>query len=172
MKDFINKEILAKEDVSYKKGVTIKKVSPRKKKVVPGTVSIRIASSTGRTRTMVNQLNKKTMGRQVIVDDVLFKSLNLLKDEHLDEIKRSTYSGDDLLNLKHKEYCELHGHITKEKFLKILFEIELPSVGNEGIPGASAGVSANTATNVGINVCADTRQEISDPNEAERASCK
>ena len=109
--------------------ISAKKVSISKQKV--GTVPIRITKATARNiRAIVNKLNKKLIGRKVLVEDVLSKALSLLTDEHLDEVKKSTYSSEDHLNLKHQEYCELNGHISKEKFLELLLQVDLPTLGS------------------------------------------
>ena len=118
--EYINDSTESKETIKEEE-------RPRKKRRTSHkTISIRIARSTERTiRTIVSQVNKKKIGRKVVPDDVISKALSLIQEEHLEDVKRSTYSVDDLLSLRHREYCEQHGHISKESFLEILFRVDL-----------------------------------------------
>lgn len=106
--------------------------SAPKKKPSSNTVPIRVKKSTAKTiRMILNKLNKKQLGRKVIVDDVISKSLPLLLENHLEEIKAATYSSKDRLELKHQEYCKTHGSISKEDFLEKLLQAGLPSLEND-----------------------------------------
>lgn len=93
------------------------------------TVPIRLHKSTARLlRTLVTKCNRKSHGRKVKADDVIQKSLTLLQDSHLEEIKSSTYSSQDRLEIEFKKYCKEHGNISKDEFLKILLSKALPQV--------------------------------------------
>ena len=124
-------EYIENDLVEIKKPTQNKDASRRKKMASQNsqsTTTIRITRSTERSlRTIIRQLNKKKIGRKVVIDDVISKALTLIQKEHLEEIKRSTHSAEDLLNLKHQQHCEQHGYISKKRFLEILFEAELPS---------------------------------------------
>ena len=99
------------------------------------TVPIRIYKSTARLlRSIVTKCNRKSLGRKVKVDDVIQKALTLLQDSHLDEIKSSTYSSQDQLEIEFKSYCKVHGAISRDEFLRILLENarrELSAKGSE-----------------------------------------
>ena len=85
------------------------------------TVPIRLHKSTARQlRSIVTKCNRKSHGRKVKADDVIQKALLLLQDSHLEEIKSSTYSSQDQLEIEFKKYCQQRGSISKDEFLKLL----------------------------------------------------
>lgn len=94
-----------------------------KKKVSVTTTPIRVKKATARTiRSLVSKLNRKSLGGKVLVDDIVSKAISLLSEDHLEEIKASTYTSKDRLEIRYKEYCQEHGNITKEKFLEFLLD--------------------------------------------------
>lgn len=94
-----------------------------KKKVSVTTTPIRVKKATARTiRSIVSKLNKKTLGGKVLADDIVSKAISLLSESDLEEIKASTYTSQDRLEIRHKEYCQQHGNVTKEKFLELLLD--------------------------------------------------
>ena len=106
-----------------------KGASAPKKKVNYNTTPIRVTKATARTvRAIVNKLNKKPLGRRVTFDDVVSQAISLLQKEHLEGIKRATYSSQDHMELQYREYCRLHGQISKDKFLGLLLQSGLPFI--------------------------------------------
>ncbi|MBT4761944.1 MAG: hypothetical protein HOO06_09630 [Bdellovibrionaceae bacterium] len=104
-------------------------IATPKKKVVNNTTPIRVRKATSRTiRTVLNKLNRKQLGRRVTVDDVVAKALTMLTDESLEEVKQSTFSSKDHLELQYQEYCQKNGQVTKEKFLDMLLKAGLPTL--------------------------------------------
>lgn len=105
--------------------------SAPKKKSTQNTVPVRVRKATARTiKATLNKLNKRPLGRKVTVDDIVAKALPLLTETHLDEIKESTYSSQDRLEIQYQEYCRVHGNTTKEKFLEELLKAGLPVLKN------------------------------------------
>lgn len=100
-----------------------------KKKSVQNTAPIRVKKTTFRSlRQLLSRLNKKVYGRKVIADDVISRALCLLQDEHFQEIKETTYSSQDRLNLQYEEYCKVNGQVSKEEFLEMLLQVGLPQL--------------------------------------------
>jgi len=101
------------------------------KKPTSNTIPIRIKKATARTlKSIINKLNKKQFGRKVIADDVIDKALSTLNGEDLEEIKISTYSSADQLELQYRNYCRKNGYIDKEEFIKLLLKAGLPAINN------------------------------------------
>ena len=95
------------------------------------TLPIRMKKTTAKTlRTIVKRLNRKSIGRKVVADDVIAKALSLIESKHLEEIKTSTYSSTDQLELQYRNYCQKHEMISKDDFLKKLLEAGLPQLAN------------------------------------------
>ena len=95
----------------------------------PNSVPIRVTKSTARLlRSLLSKCNKKSHGRRVKADDIIKRSLELLNDSHLEEIKESTFSSQDKLEIEFKKYCQLHGPTSKEKFLSLLLQNGLPQI--------------------------------------------
>lgn len=93
------------------------------------TVPIRVHKSTARLlRSIVNKCNRKSMGRRVKVDDVLTKSLSILGSSHIEEIKESTYSSQDHLEIEFKKHRQQHGSVSKDEFIKMLLSRAIPEV--------------------------------------------
>jgi hypothetical protein len=96
------------------------------------TIPIRISKPTSRLlKSILTKCNRKTHGRKVKVDDVLQKSLSLLADAHLEEIKNSTYSSQDQLEIEYKKFCQTNGNISKDEFLQRLLTAALPQVNQQ-----------------------------------------
>lgn len=94
---------------------------PTKSPSSSNTVPIRLSQATARLlRSIVTKCNRKSHGRKVKADDVIQKSLALLEEQHFEEIKSLTYSSKDHLEIERKKYCQQHGAISKEDFLKLL----------------------------------------------------
>ena len=99
----------------------VKQISELKPKI--STTPIRIKKSTARSlKALSRKINQKPLGRKVIIDDIIQKSLELLTDKDLEQIKASTYSNADKLELKYKEHCKKNGFVSKEDFFKLLLE--------------------------------------------------
>ena len=113
----------------YSEGLSHSKSVKTKKKAVQSTVPIRVRKATLRSiRQILNRLNKKAHGRKVVADDVIFRALSLLQNEHFKEIKEMTYSSQDHLDLQYQEYCKQKGQVSKEKFLELLLQVGLPKL--------------------------------------------
>lgn len=83
------------------------------------TTPIRVQKSTFKiVQGIVNKINKLPMGKKINADQIIYKSLSLLTDVHLQEIKESTYTSKDLLDLEYKKFCKLHGSISKDEFIR------------------------------------------------------
>jgi hypothetical protein len=94
------------------------------KKSKSNTTPIRVLKTTAKTlKGIVQKLNKKPLGKKIRVDDLILKSLSLLEDEHFEEIKNSTLTNADRLEMKYQEYCRVNGPVSKDEFLgKLLTE--------------------------------------------------
>ena len=108
------------------------KVNKAKKKTTYNTTPIRVRKATSRNiRTLLNKLNRKSLGRKVAADDLISKALDLLTEGHLEAIQKATYSSKDHLELQYQEYCKVNGYITKDKFLEKLLSAGLPALQKE-----------------------------------------
>ena len=106
-------------------------ISKPKKKATANTTPIRVKKTTAKSlKSVLNKLNKKSLGRKVTIDDVVAKALPLLTETHFNEIKEGTYSGEDRLEIRYQEYCRSHGNTSKEKFLEELLKAGLPALQN------------------------------------------
>ena len=108
--------------------------SPSVKPIVnSNTIPIRITKVTARQlKAIVGKCNRKAHGKKVKIDAVIQKSLSLLQDAHLEEIKTATYSSQDHLEIEFKKYCQTNGQITKDQFLAILLANAIPQVSKTG----------------------------------------
>ena len=97
----------------------LSKPNPPKKQIKKtNTTPIRVFKATAKTlKSMIQKLNKKSLGRKVRVDDLILKSLSLLEDKHLEEIRDATLSNTDKLEISYQEYCKTHGQISKDEYL-------------------------------------------------------
>lgn len=85
------------------------------------TVPIRIHKSTARLlRSLLLSVNKKKLGKRVKADQIISKALALLTDDHLEEVKTTTYSSADHLEVEFQKYCAKNGAISKDEFLNKL----------------------------------------------------
>lgn len=93
------------------------------KKYQANTIPIRVAKNTAKTiKVLLQKLNKKSYGKKVKPDDLIQKSISLLSDEHLEEIKQATMSNSDRLELAYQEYCKGHGQISKDEYFGLLLK--------------------------------------------------
>lgn len=100
-----------------------------KKKSNANTVPIRVRKVTARSiRTILNKLNKKSLGKRIIVDDIISKAITLLSESDFNELREASYSSSDRLDIQYQEYCRANGNISKEKFLEILLQAGLPKL--------------------------------------------
>ncbi|PIP94053.1 MAG: hypothetical protein COW00_03910 [Bdellovibrio sp. CG12_big_fil_rev_8_21_14_0_65_39_13] len=91
------------------------------KKVQLNTVPIRVHKTTAKAlKSILTKLNRKPLGRKVKHDDVIQKSLSLLNDEHIEEIKHATLSNSDRLEIAYQEYCKANGQVTKDEYFGLL----------------------------------------------------
>ncbi|PIP91033.1 MAG: hypothetical protein COV38_00430 [Bdellovibrionales bacterium CG11_big_fil_rev_8_21_14_0_20_38_13] len=101
------------------------------KKVQLNTVPIRVHKTTAKDlKSILTKLNRKPLGRKVKHDDVIQKSLTLLNDEHLEEIKQSTLSNSDRLDMAYQEYCKQKGQVSKDEYFGLLLKQNSPSEGH------------------------------------------
>lgn len=85
------------------------------------TTPIRISQATARSlRSIIAKCNRKSHGRKIRADDVIKVALTLIQDHHISEIKLSSYSSQDQLEIEYKKYCKSEGTISKDDFLKFI----------------------------------------------------
>lgn len=100
----------------------------------PNSVPIRVSKSTARMlKSIVAKCNRKSHGRKVKNDDVIEKSLKLLSELEIEQIKESTFSSQDKLEIEFKKYCKKNGSISKDKFLQIILNRAIPEVANDEV---------------------------------------
>lgn len=93
------------------------------KKYQVNTIPIRVAKNTAKTiKALLLKVNKKSYGKKVKPDDLIQKSISLLSDDHLEEIKQATMSNSDRLELAYQEYCKSHGQISKDEYFGLLLK--------------------------------------------------
>ena len=97
------------------------------KKYQVNTTPIRVSKATVKIiKTLLQKVNKKSYGKKIKPDDLIQKSISLLSDDHLEEIKQSTMSNSDRLELAYQEYCKLHGQISKDEYFGLLLKAKSP----------------------------------------------
>jgi len=97
------------------------------KKYQVNTTPIRVTKATAKTiKTMIQKVNKKNFGKKVRPDDLIHKSISLLTDDHLEEIKQSTMSNSDRLEIAYQEHCKAHGQVTKDEYFGLLLKAKSP----------------------------------------------
>jgi hypothetical protein len=93
------------------------------KKPQLNTMPIRVSKATAKTiKSLIQKVNKKSYGKKVRPDDLIQKSISLLTDDHLEEIKQSTMSNSDRLEIAYQEYCKSHGTISKDDYFGLLLK--------------------------------------------------
>lgn len=93
------------------------------KKYQINTTPIRVTKATAKTiKSMIQKMNKKTYGKKIRPDDLIQKSISLLSDEHLEEIKQSTMTNSDRLEIAYQEHCKAHGQVTKDEYFGLLLK--------------------------------------------------
>lgn len=104
-------------------------IKPAPKPSHSNTIPIRITKPTARLlKSHLSICNRKSYGKKVKADAVMFKALSLLDSSHIEEIQKSTYTSQDQIDIEFKKYCSSHGAISKEEFLKIILNAALSSV--------------------------------------------
>jgi hypothetical protein len=105
------------------------------KSPTPNSVPIRISKTTARSlKAIMSKCNRKNLGRRVRADDVIRKLICLISDEVISEIKESTYSSQDQLEIQFKKYCQQNGAISKDQFLQILLsKVNIKKSIDEGV---------------------------------------
>lgn len=94
-----------------------------KKRPNSKTTPVRLLKTTAKElKRIVVSLNKKPLGKKVRVDEVIVKALSLLENKHIEEIKDSTLSNTDKLELSYREYCKINGQISKDEYLGRLLD--------------------------------------------------
>jgi len=89
-----------------------------KRRPKPNTTPVRLLKSTAKElKSMTLSLNKKPLGKKARIDDVIVKALSLLEEKHLEEIRESTLSNADKLELSYREYCKANGQISKDEYI-------------------------------------------------------
>lgn len=105
---------------------TTKEESTSKRKQL-STIPIRVTKATAKTiKGLIQKLNKKSFGRKVKPDDLIQKSISLLTDEHLEQIKQATMTNSDRLEVAYQEYCQAHGEVSKDEFFGLLLREKSP----------------------------------------------
>ncbi len=100
--------------------IKVEKVS---KKYQINTTPIRVTKATAKIiKSMIQKMNKKTYGKKIRPDDLIQKSISLLTDEHLEEIKQSTMTNSDRLEIAYQEYCKANGQVTKDEYFGLLLK--------------------------------------------------
>jgi hypothetical protein len=101
-------------------------IKPAPKPSNSNTIPIRIAKPTARLlKSLLTTCNRKTYGKKVKADAVIFKALSLLDPTDIEEIQKSTYTSQDHLEIEYKKYCSTHGQISKSEFLKMILNTAL-----------------------------------------------
>ena len=91
------------------------------------TASIRVLKSTAKKlRSLALKLNKKSYGRKIKADDIIIKSLSLLEEKHLEQIKAASLSNSDRINIAYKNHCKTHPGASKDDFLGLLLDERKP----------------------------------------------
>ena len=107
----------------------VKKAQKSLKKATTSTV--RVSPETRKLIfTELAKLNRKPHGRQVKFDDLIQKLLPRLSDQDRKELQEASLSGKDRFEQKFKMYCARFGAITRDEFLALMAEQELPPVAN------------------------------------------
>ncbi|MGE3611016.1 MAG: hypothetical protein AB7I27_15605 [Bacteriovoracaceae bacterium] len=100
-----------------------KKEEKSSKKYQVNTTPVRVTKATAKAiKTMIQKMNKKTYGKKIRPDDLIQKSISLLTDEHLEEIKQSTMTNSDRLELAYQDHCKAHGQISKDEYFGLLLQ--------------------------------------------------
>lgn len=93
------------------------------KKYQVNTTPIRVTKNTAKAiKALLQKVNKKPYGKKVKPDDLIQKSISLLSDEHLEEIKQATMSNSDRLEVAYQEYCKANGVISKDEYFGLLLK--------------------------------------------------
>jgi hypothetical protein len=102
---------------------TIQKLEKPSKKTSLNTMPIRVSKATAKTiKALIQKVNKKSYGKKVRPDDLIQKSISLLNDEHIEEIKQSTMTNSDRLEIAYQEHCKTHGQISKDEYFGLLLK--------------------------------------------------
>lgn len=97
------------------------------KKYQVNTIAIRVSKTTAKAiKLLLQKLNKKSYGKRVRPDDLIQKAISLLSDDHLEEIKQSTLTNSDRLEIAYQEYCKTHGQISKDEYFGLLLKTNSP----------------------------------------------
>ena len=100
------------------------KVASTKK--TPSSMAIRIKSrSKDKIDAMIARVNKDRIGRRVKADDLICFGLNLLKEEHLEEIGTSLLSNKDKVEILFKKVSKEKRGITRDEFFGMLLDGQL-----------------------------------------------
>lgn len=99
------------------------KAEKTSKKTQLNTMPIRISKSTAKIiKGLLQKINKKSYGKKVKPDDLIVKSISLLNDDHLEEIKQATLTNSDRLELAYQEHCKANGQISKDEYFGLLLK--------------------------------------------------
>lgn len=99
------------------------KESKTSKKYQVNTTPIRVTKATAKTiKGLLQKMNKKSYGKKVKPDDLIQKSISLLNDDHLEEIKQATMTNSDRLEMAYQEYCKANGQISKDEYFGLLLK--------------------------------------------------
>ncbi len=66
---------------------------------------------------LLKKANKNPYGKKVKPKDLVQKSISLITDEHLFELKSATLSNQDHIDMKFKQYQKQNPKISKDEFL-------------------------------------------------------
>lgn len=107
-------------------------IKPVAKPILSNTIPIRISKPTTRLlKSILTTCNRKSYGKKVKGDAIIFKALSLLDPNHIEEIQKSTYTSEDHLEIEYKKYCSEHGQISKSDFLKMILNTALGQVNSK-----------------------------------------
>ena len=100
-----------------------------KKSSTTQTIPIRIQRSTARKlKYLVQSCNRISRGQKIKADMIVAKALSLITNDHLTEIKESTFTSKDWIEVEYDKFCRLSGKISKDEFMKKLLQAGLPSL--------------------------------------------
>lgn len=77
------------------------------------------------------KVNKKSFGRKVRDNEILYLALTLVTPEHLVKLQENTLSEKDRLNMAHEEYVKNHGRISMDQFIGLLIRGEISPLKKE-----------------------------------------
>jgi hypothetical protein len=69
---------------------------------------------------LLSKINKKSFGKRVKSNELIWMSLSLITDAHIRELQEGSLSNSDKLEMKYKDFIKANGPVTKDEFLGYL----------------------------------------------------